>query len=249
MEEACGKSEQPMQGTGPPAEPPARIAKRRNCVDNTLHLIQRLDDDEFCLKKLSVDQLLKLQKYLVFQCVQPLQCNQCASNTGAQGAVLIVCGRIINMSECLSNRLKRLLNGLSMSAQKDRISVFEILQRPDILHAPDEDFTNDNHEGSTALFNGQTGQAGYVAKCTLHLFSPEFRGQYSSDEQCQMIQVLARMQIDNCARLLKRLGSMCGSHHQARSERIRAMEKRLQDAGSSTDESLEAISQAFSPQI
>ena len=152
------------------------------------------------------------------------------------------------MTVCLSGRLKRLLSGLNnMSAQQDGgrgVGVFEILQRQDA--AAHTDLADGEQE--EALFDEQTGHAGFVATCTLQLFSPEFRAQYSSDEQCQMIHVLARMQSENCARLLKRLASVCGSH-QARSGRIRVMEKRLREAGDATDECLEAISQAFSLQV
>lgn len=219
-----------------------------SCIDNTLDIIQRLDDDEFCLRSLAFDQVLKLQKWLVFQCLRPLQCHRCGNNARAQSAILVICERIIEMFRCLSNRLRRLLSGLNMSVQQDGMEAFGTLQLPEPFTGAHAGPLDGGPVVPGQLFDGETGQSGVLSTCTLHLFSTEFRAQYSSDEQCQMIHVLAKMQIENCARLLKRLGSMCESHG-ARSGKIAAMEKRLRDAGNTTDESLEAISHAFSLQI
>jgi hypothetical protein len=221
-------------------------------MDNILSIVQKLDDDEFHLRSLSVDQVLKLQKWMVFQCLAPLQCQRCGHDPRTQCTILVICERMVEMFQCLSTRLTRLQQGFDIYVQRNGIGAFEILQLPEFLSdsstpldAPPPGDHDQAHDITARLYDGVTGEAGVSVVCTIHLFSEDFRAQYSGDEQCRMIGVLLRMQIDNCARLLQRLGSLSASQP-ARSGKIRAMERRLRDLEKTTEESLEAISLVFS---
>lgn len=221
-------------------------------MDSILSIVQKLDDDEFHLRSLSVDQVLKLQKWMVFKCLAPLQCQKCGQDARTQSTILVICERMVEMFQCLSTRLTRLRQDFDLYLQRNGIEAFEILQLPESLsdnstslEAPPPGDHDQAHGTTTWLYDGVTGEAGASMICTIHLFSEDFRAQYSGDEQCRMIGVLLRMQIDNCARLLQRLGSLSASQP-ARTGRIRAMERRLRDQEKTTEESLEAISLAFS---
>ena len=224
-------------------------------MDSIVGIVQKLDDDEFHLRSLSVDQVLKLQKWIVFKCLAPLQCQQCGHDARTQSTILVICERMVEMFQCLSTRLTRLHQGFDLYVQRNGIGAFEILQLPESLFdsgtpldAPPPGDHDQAHDTTARLYDGVTGEAGVSIVCTIHLFSEDFRAQYSGDEQCRMIGVLLRMQIDNCARLLQRLGSLSASQP-ARSGKIRAMERRLRDLEKTAGESLEAISLAFSRNI
>ena len=163
-----------------------------------------------------------------------------------QTTVLILCERIINVFQCLSKRLHRLWTNLSKYSIEEGLDVFEVLQLPEIRAgtSPSPPPEMKDHLGEWQIYDGETGQSGVIMECTLHLFSSEFRAEYSSDEQCGMIQVLAKKQIENAGRLLKRL-RMLSASSPARTGKLMTLEDRLGRAKRTTEESLESISQAF----
>jgi hypothetical protein len=204
-----------------------------------------LDDDEFHLRTLSFDQVFKLQKYLIFHCLAPLDCKSCSDSPRTHTVVLIITGRVVEMFACLSRRLKNTqpkfivdgpraddLREHSSSIGEARPSFFRFKEPPNVPPG----------WGPTNIFDGETGEPGVAVVCNPDMFSPDFREQYSTEEQFHMIKVLAKIQIRNLNQLLVRVGAMPQSQRsQARMGKIEEQKKRLQEAAEIMEASFEAI--------
>lgn len=215
------------------------------CIDSILHVIERLDDNEFGIGSLPFDKVLKLQKWMVYQSLIPLQCDLCCASGRTQSMVMILCERIVEISRCLSKRLERLVSNLASYSAAATMDIFEVLQLPEILAGTHPSPLHGEEEYDMHHEADVDGLYSRVAPdCTLHLFSREFRAEYSSDEQCGMIQYLSKKQIETTMRLLERLRNAAGPGTW-RGGKVTAMERRLRIIGESTQRSLDAIARAF----
>ncbi|KAK7431626.1 hypothetical protein QQZ08_001844 [Neonectria magnoliae] len=227
-----------------PLNQPSNDTGGCSCISDTLDVVQKLDDDYFQLRTLAFDHVLKLQKWLIFNCCKPLDCNKCTNLLQTYTIILIICDRVAEMFKCLSRRIKLPhinpdSGGSAVTGAPDMTSPSSASTMPS-----DEAFLSDI--SAAQLFDSLSGDAGIKTRCNAEMFSPEFRAQYSYDEQLHMIRVLAKIQVRNFNQLLMRIGEMPQSqHNQARFGKIRSLIKRLQESGDSMDESFRVMLDKF----
>ena len=239
-----------QEHNAPPLPPPPPSKSCCTCIPDTLRIVQSLDDDEFRLKTLCFDEVLKLQKWIIFHCLQPLTCEPCSASSSAHTVVLVICERLTEMFTCLSRRLSH--------TQIDAKSVITITippsppadeeeeQHPE-AHAPNVLVSSsssspasllDGTAPTPRLYDAESGQACTRVVCNAAMFSPEFREQYSAEEQYHMGRVLARLQMRNFGQLLVKMGDAARRQGEgrgrangaARMGKIRAMEARMREA-------------------
>ena len=203
-----------------------------SCVDDLLHVVERLDNDDFQLRTLAFDQVLKLQKWLTFNCLQPLGCSNCSNRPTVHSVILVICERVTNMFQCLSRRLKQPRLNLEETDTSSSFTTFSCLSRA-------ADSSEPSPQPQT--FEVST-YAGNTFGCNPEMFSPEFRRQYSNEEQFHMIRVLAEIQVRNFDKLLVRISEVAMAQgSQGRVEKVQVTRMRLQEAARSIDDSFGRI--------
>ncbi|KAF7554616.1 hypothetical protein G7Z17_g2766 [Cylindrodendrum hubeiense] len=217
------------------------------CLVDTLDIVQKLDDDAFQLRTLAFDHVLKLQKWLIFHCCKPLDCDKCSTLLQTYTVILIICDRVAEMFKCLSRRIKQPSPNSPEGDDHGQIGT------PDMT-TPSSSATFQRSEplsgdaSSAQLFDSLSGDAGIRTPCNPEMFSPEFRAQYSYDEQLHMIRVLAKIQVRNFNQLLVRISETQQTQQsQARFGKIMSLIRRLQDAGASMEESFKIMLQSLAP--
>lgn len=172
-----------------------------------MDIVQKLDDDFFGLRQLPFDEVLQVQKWLMFSCCQPLECLDCTQQSITHSTLLIICDRITQIFACLRGRLNKISTG-TMGSDPTQLG-----GRP----APREQDLNI----SSQLFDGTTGESGMSGQCTIDIFRERFGAEHSQEEQLLTIQVLMKAQMRNFSKLLDRVGAMrqC-QQSQARTGRV-----------------------------
>ncbi|KAI9163872.1 hypothetical protein HJFPF1_05500 [Paramyrothecium foliicola] len=214
-----------------------------SCIDDLLDIVQKLDDDEFNVRSLTFDQVLKLQKYLLFQCLQPMSCRNCSHIPRVHTLILVICDRVTWMFQCLSRRLSNIQpapilaassHEAQASAEGSPASFFSFKTMP----------TDSSDWNTSQIFDRDSGRPSIAVVCNAELFSDSFRDQYSAEEQFLMIQALARIQIRNFKQLLNRVHEMPQSQRsQARLGRIQALNDRLAGSATVMEESFQSVIQ------
>ncbi|PLN83916.1 hypothetical protein BDW42DRAFT_183908 [Aspergillus taichungensis] len=220
----------------PATDAPAAPAKNDECpcMSNAVRVVQQLDDDDFHITTLPLNQVLQLQKWIIAQCCQPLDCAHCNLRPTVHTVLVIICDRLTEMFECIHKRLQKdteRISGLSDSSGRSSSASSDSLP---------------SHERSGELYCVSSRGPASKANCNPELFSTELQAMYSSEEQVHVIRVLLRLQIRNFRALLLRAGNasqITGS--EARKARIKSMIMRLGCAASSIDSALQAIMQIF----
>lgn len=206
-----------------------------SCINDAVRVIQQLDDDEFNITTLSLDQVLQLQKWIIAQCCSPMECPRCVCLPAVHSVLLIICDRLTEMFECIHKRIKRANAALS------ELGSLQSAPLP-----PQTDELGSAADARAQLFCNSTGRAAGSASCNLELFSPEFRAQYSNEEQVHMIRILLKLQIRNFRQLLSRVDNanqVAGS--QARRSKVGAMVSRLGKASSDIEDALQMTLQTI----
>ncbi|KAK0701968.1 hypothetical protein B0T26DRAFT_735421 [Lasiosphaeria miniovina] len=235
-----------------------------SCLCDAVRVVQQLEDDEFHTSTLSLDMVLQLQKWLIFQCCNVLDCPKCASLPTVHAMVLIICDRMSEMFECISTRIRlaaAVIMSLSPAAgsSSNKPALPENSESPDPSNAPigtgtayiltlgQQAAMNWNSTPSNPqLFSNTSGGPAASAACNPLLFSNEFRAQYSDEEQIHIMRVLLKLQIRNFRHLLvrvERAGEAQGS--QARRAKVQSMTGRVDKASTSINGTLEIIFQTF----
>ncbi|KAL2201519.1 hypothetical protein P885DRAFT_26501 [Corynascus similis CBS 632.67] len=249
----------PSQSWALTGVPPAPNLNRTSsppcsCLSDLVRVVQQLDDDEFHITTMSLDQVLHLQKWLVFQCCKPLDCPKCLDLPTIHTVRLILCDRLTEMFECIHLRVKRagaILASAGSDVSSNPSSASSSSQSPDSLRPVRPSPTNAAAVGSgplpAQLFCGSSGRAANTAACNPLMFSDDFRNQYSDEEQVHMIRVLLRLQIRNFRKLLLRLERTCqGAANQARQSKVESMMVRLSKASADIEGALRVIFHALS---
>ncbi|EXA30036.1 hypothetical protein FOVG_18543 [Fusarium oxysporum f. sp. pisi HDV247] len=215
-----------------------REAVSCSCLEDMLEIVRKLDDDEFRLRTLTFDEVLKLQKWTIFHCCKPLDCLNCADLPAASSVILIICEKITEMFRCLSRRIKR---QLADGEQLNDFSSDETLP----FHQLSSDIGVAYDDASpTHLFDRFSGAPGISTPCNSDMFSPEFKGQYSCEEQLHMSRILAKIQVRNFNQFLLRISEMHESQrNQARFGKIFDLVNRLQQAATSIDATFQRMLQ------
>ncbi|KAH8688373.1 hypothetical protein BGZ61DRAFT_421539 [Ilyonectria robusta] len=216
-----------------------------SCLGDALDIVQKLDDDAFQLRTLAFDHVLKLQKWLIFHCCKPLDCDKCADLLQTYTIILIICDRVAEMFKCLSRRIKLPLSNPTEVDDPRSIETPD-MTTPSSSGILPRDKAPLQDESTAQLFDSFSGDAGLTTPCNPEMFSPEFRAQYSYDEQLHMIRVLAKIQVRNFNQLLVRISELQQTQQsQARFGKIMSLIKRLQEAGASMDASFQSMLQGL----
>ncbi|KAL2159567.1 hypothetical protein VTH06DRAFT_2136 [Thermothelomyces fergusii] len=205
-----------------------------SCLSDLVRVVQQLDDDEFRITTLSLDQVLHLQKWLIFQCCKPLDCADCLDPPAVHTVRLIVCDRLTEMFECIHSRIKRAGAVLASQQVSDpgRHSTSTSSSLPS--SSTSSSFSSCSSSSSSQspgsprsvpqpqpppwssaavgpgplpaqLFCGSSGRAASTVACNPLMFSDDFRSRYSDEEQVHMIGALLRLQVRDFRKLLLRL--------------------------------------------
>ncbi|KAL0937072.1 uncharacterized protein CTRU02_206803 [Colletotrichum truncatum] len=201
-----------------------------SCTNNLLKIVQQFDDDDFGLTSLSLDEVMKLQKWILFQCCQPLDCPSCQALPAVHTVLLIICDRMTEIFECIEKRIRRTNS------------------QPHRTKGPNEtnymtdgiNFTSvEVRQSSGNLFDASTGNVAGQMDCNPHLFSLEFQRGYSDEEQVHMIRVLLKLQIRNFRSLLVRVHDASqASSREARKSKVKSLTTRLSTAEIGIENSL-----------
>ncbi|KAK4174347.1 hypothetical protein QBC36DRAFT_333801 [Triangularia setosa] len=236
----------------PGSEPPC------SCLTDLVRVVQQLDDDEFHITTMSLDQVLRLQKWLVFQCCKPFDCPKCLDLSTIHTMRLILCDRLTEMFECIHLRIKRagaILTGhgsdSSGQATPSPLADSSSTQSHSSLGggAAQPQLTAAVGSGPlpAQLFCGSSGRAANTAACNPLMFSDEFRNQYSDEEQVHMIRVLLRLQSRNFQMLLSRVERTSQvAASQARQTKVKSMMVRLAKASADIEGALRVVFQGLS---
>ncbi|KAK0630432.1 hypothetical protein B0T17DRAFT_490225 [Bombardia bombarda] len=202
------------------------------CTDNLVRIVQQIDDDEFRMTTLSLDHVIQLKKWLIFQCCKPLNCPQCVDAAPVHTVLLIICDRLTQIFECIHKRIERARGILA-----GHISDLSDHSMP----------SPSSHIPSPAqLFCSLSGGEANIASCNPKMFSDEFRAQYSDEEQVHMIRVLLGLQLRNLGQLFGRLENASQPHaNLARQSRIESLKTRLAKASTDIDRTLQGVLQDF----
>ena len=243
-----------LSGVAPQSNPNRSGSPPCSCLSDLVRVVQQLDDDEFHITTMSLDQVLQLQKWLVFQCCKPLDCPKCLDLSTIHTVRLILCDRLTEMFECIHKRVKSasaILTGMNSDSSSHSASS----QSPDShsshnsLHSAPPPSVAAVGSGPlpAQLFCSSSGRAANAAACNPLMFSDEFRNQYSDEEQVHMIRVLLRLQIRNFQKLLLRVERTSQTvANQARASKVKSMMVRLSKAGGDIEGALRIVFQALS---
>ncbi|CAG9939830.1 unnamed protein product [Clonostachys rosea f. rosea IK726] len=228
-----------------PPPPPGSVCP---CLNDLVGIVQKLDDDEYKLRTLAFDQVLKLQKFLLFHCLAPLDCKSCNSLAKAHTVVLIICERVTEMFLCLG---RRVANTRPHLVEGDKLEAnpcypIDTVNGPAFFSFKKKMMVPDSPGNSSHTLEGDVGRDGVVVVCNPEMFSPDFREQYSTEEQFHMIRVLAKIQMKNFNQLLMRIGKMPQStRSEARMDKIHALTNRLEEATAVMEEGFDAIMESM----
>lgn len=217
-------------------DPPAAWAKNDECpcTSNAVRVVQQLDDDDFRITTLPLNQVLQLQKWIIAQCCKPLDCVNCKFRPTVHTVLVIICDRLAEMFECIQKRL-----------QKDTERIYGLSNSSGGSSSASSDSLPSTERSGELYCISSRGPAS-KANCNPELFSTDLQAMYSSEEQVHVIRVLLKLQVRNFRALLMRAGNasqITGS--EARKARIKSMIIRLGCAASDIDRALQAILQLF----
>jgi hypothetical protein len=247
-----------VDGPRVPEDPDRTGAPPCSCLSDLVRVVQQLDDDEFHITTLSLDLVLQLQKWLIFQCCKSLDCPNCLDLSSTHTMRLIISDRLTEMFECIHSRIKRA--GAILTSQSNGSSTAQSAssQSPDSHSAPSHPSPDPvpQHPLAAAvgsgplpaqLFCGSSGRAANATACNPIMFSGDFRNQYSDEEQVHMMFALVRLQIRNFQKLLMRLedtSTVVAS--QARQSKVKSMLARLFRASVDIEAAFGVVFQALS---
>lgn len=160
-----------------------------------MDVVQKLDDDFFHLRLLPFDEVLHVQKWLMFTCCQPLDCENCAEKSTIHSTLLIICDRISQIFACLCGRLNKISTG-----------TMDLEDLPPLVSWSAQPVRHE--QIASQLFDGQTGQSGKDGSCTVDIFRERFGAEHSHEEQFLTIHVLMKAQMRNFTKLLDRVSNM-----------------------------------------
>ncbi|KAL2181891.1 uncharacterized protein P884DRAFT_235110 [Thermothelomyces heterothallicus CBS 202.75] len=250
-----------LSGVSPAPVPSQKSSPPCSCLSDLVRVVQQLDDDEFRITTLSLDQVLHLQKWLVFQCCKPLDCPKCLDLPTIHTVRLIVCDRLTEMFECIHSRIKRA--GAILASRQGCDSGSHSILASSLPSSSSSSSSSDSLRSvpqpppwsaavrsgplPAQLFCRSSGRAANTVACNPLMFSDDFRSRYSDEEQVHMIRALLRLQTRDFRKLLLRLERACeGARNQARRSKIESMMARLSKAEADIEDALRVVLHVWS---
>lgn len=183
------------------------------CPQNVVDVLSSIERDVFRLSKLSVDEVVQLQKWLMYQCCTALYCPKCSSSQVVHTIVVLICERILLMYECLATRMGHAVYDQGLAV------------------APDEE---DDHTSNYAarqhgtLFSSANGQPLERARCEGGIYMSSGGDVFSSEEQLCMVHSLVKLHAGSFRGLLEWLGRTSReTGNEAQQGKLAAFENRL----------------------
>ncbi|KAL6697058.1 hypothetical protein J3F84DRAFT_371994 [Trichoderma pleuroticola] len=192
------------------------------CIENSATVLQRLEDDEFNITGLSIEGVVQLQKWAMFQCCSALDCSMCCLLPRVQILVVVICDRLTEIFECLCKRLRSSAAGLNWleSLESQPISSASIVTGT---------LSTNRH---AQLYCSSTRGPAELASCNSAIFSNIQGDNYISQEQLHMMRALLNLQVEHFRSLLNRMhGVSQVSKREARQAKVKTMMARLDTAG------------------
>lgn len=205
------------------------------CMEGTVRVVQQLDDDEFHITTLTLDQVLRLQKTIITHCMTAVGCADCKSPSDVQAMLVIICDRLAEMFECIHRRMEKVKRRLA--------SGLPLAMRHLVVPARNERPTRDGQ-----LFCSTTGGLANKADCNPGLFLPGLEALYSEQEQVHLIEVLLRLQMENFETLLNRIiQTRQATVSQARRSKLHNILTRLSEARADIEADVREVFQMVTP--
>lgn len=204
-------------------------------MEGTVRVVQQLDDDEFHITTLTLDQVLRLQKTIITHCTSAIGCADCKSPSDVQAMLVIICDRLAEMFECIHRRMDKVKRRLA--------SGLPIAMRHLVVPTRNEQPIRDGQ-----LFCNTTGGLANKADCNPGLFLPGLEALYSEQEQVHLIEVLLRLQMENFETLLHRIiQTRQATVSQARRSKLHNILDRLSKARADIEADLREVFQMVTP--
>lgn len=162
-------------------QPTSSIGPQCTCIQDCLDMAPSLDEDKLRLRAWTFDDVLRYQKHVILSCLRPITCGICSMKPASYTVAMLLCERLAGTFACLCRRVK---NTRILGSLHNPLYVSVILQAEDV---PSHHYGVDKGD------------------CNAALFSPQFREQYSGEEQYHMARVLVRVQLRNFQQLLVRI--------------------------------------------
>ncbi|KAL2204341.1 hypothetical protein CC79DRAFT_1130072 [Sarocladium strictum] len=221
----------------PPNAPPSTTGSSASCscTQNVVQVLSNIEEDQFKLTRLSLDQVVQLQKWLMYQCCTALECPRCHGEKSVHTLLVLICERILLMYECAAARMAK-----TAQIQSNSRSASE-------MHKGADDYASYYPpEKPGQLFCGISGMPMETAACQGGICSPEQGSQYTIEEQVCMVHALMKMHMKSFRGLLDWIGGTCEeSGNLARTGKIEALGVRLVKAGEQIDASAGMIMNRF----
>ncbi|KAL7907495.1 hypothetical protein GGI35DRAFT_456400 [Trichoderma velutinum] len=191
------------------------------CIENSATVLQRLEDDEFKITELSIEGVVQLQKWVMFQCCAALDCPICYLLPRVQTLIVVICDRLTEMFECLCKRLHNSTAGLTW---------LESLKGQHFSTASTVTDISSTKRHAQLYCSSSRGPA-ELASCNSAIFSNLRGDSYIAQEQLHMMRGLLNLQIEHCRSLLKRVyGVSQDAKSEARQAKVEMMIARLDTA-------------------
>ncbi|KAL7781911.1 hypothetical protein V8C43DRAFT_297253 [Trichoderma afarasin] len=191
------------------------------CMENSVTVLQRLEDDEFRITELSIEGVVQLQKWVMFQCCLALDCPICCLLPQVQALIVVICDRLTEIFECLC---KRLHNSV---AELNELESLESQPLPSTSIVTGSSSTNRQSQ----LYCSSTRGPAELASCNSAIFSDIHGENYIPQEQLHMMRGLLNLQIEYFRNLLKRVNGVSQvSGSEARQAKVKTMMARLEIA-------------------
>lgn len=183
------------------------------CSQIVVQVLSNIERDVFKLAQLSVDEVVQLQKWLMYQCCTALYCPKCSSSQAVHTIVVLICERVLLMYECLAARMRRAVEeqGLAGAATdgEDYASYYSPKQ-------------------PNTLFSSITGQPLERARCEGGIYMSKGSNAFSSEEQLCMVHSLVKLHSSSFRSLLEWLGRMSReAGNEAQQGKVMAFDERL----------------------
>src|SRR5687768_9167830 len=169
-----------------------------SCTQNVVQVLSNIEEDQFKLTQLSLDQVVQLQKWLMYQCCTALECPQCHGERSVHTILVLICERILLMYECSAARI----------AKAAHIHSAEGTRR--VPPKGTDDYASYySPESNGVLFCGISGVPMETAPCQGGICSPEQGSQYSIEEQVCMVHALMKLHMKSFRSLLDWVSGTC----------------------------------------
>ncbi|KAL6806265.1 hypothetical protein GGI42DRAFT_278857 [Trichoderma sp. SZMC 28013] len=202
------------------------------CIENSATVLQRLEDDEFNITGLSIEGVVQLQKWVMFQCCLALDCSMCCLLPRVQTLVVVICDRLTEIFECLCKRFHSSAAGLNWpeSLESHSVSSSSIVTGT---------LSTNRH---AQLYCSATRGPAELASCNSAIFSNIQGDNYIPQEQLHMMRALLNLQIEHFRSLLNRVhGVSQDSRSEARQAKVKTMMARLDTAGTQINRVLSLV--------